>query len=222
MGDALGYVIPLAFAGLLSSVPLTATIVILLSPNQRRSSLPFVIGWTAGIFLTAALFSLLAQVLPLTENRQPEAAVGIVEILIGVALIVLAIVQWRRRPAVPSTAEPRWLRAVRSFGPWSSLGFALALCFRPKAILLSVAAGLAIRGANLSVSEAVVVIAVYTLITASGVIALVVVALASPRRTRPRLERAREWIASNSAAVTVVVLALVGVFVLGSGIAHLT
>ncbi|WP_431278237.1 GAP family protein [Leifsonia poae] len=221
MWDALGHVLPLAVAGLVSSVPLTATIVILLSPNARRSSIPYMIGWVAGIFVTTAVFSLLAQALPLSSHRQPQVAVGIVEIIIGLALVVLAFVQWRRRPREETTTEPRWLRAVRSFGPWTSLGFALALSLRPKALLLSAAVGLAIRGAYVPVSGAVVVITVYTVISTSAVIGLVVFALASPTRTQPQLERARIWITANSAIVTILVLVLVGVFILGNGISRL-
>lgn len=221
MWNAIGHLLPIGVAGAISTVPLTATIVILLSPNQRRSSIPFLIGWIVGIAVMATVFALLAQVLPLSEKHQPQTAVGLAEILIGAAMEVLAFVQWRRRPRARTDSEPRWLRTVRGFGPWTSLGFAFALSLRPKALLLSAAAGLAIRGASLSGSEAAVAISFYTLITASTVIALVLFALLSPGRTQPWLERARDWTTQNSALIAILVLVLIGVFIVGNGLTRL-
>lgn len=218
MWDALGHLIPLAVAGAISSVTITAAIIILLSPNQRRSSIPFLIGLVVGIAIVTLVFTLLARTLPLAPDRQPQVAIGSFEILIGVGLEVLAYVEWRRRPRDPSAAEPRWLRTVGALGPWSSLAFGFGLSVRPKAILLSIAAGLAISGASLSGWQFAVSIIVFTLVSASTVIALVVVALSSTQRTRPWLESTRTWIAANGTLITVVVLALVGVFVLGNGL----
>jgi hypothetical protein len=221
MWNALGHLIPIAAAGALSTVPITATILLLLSPNQRRSTLPFVIGYVVGIAVMAVVFSLLAEVLPLLPNRQPQAAVGTAEIVVGAGMLVLAVVQWRRRPRDRAAAEPRWLKAVGSLGPWSSLGFGLALCLRPKSILLSIAAGLAVRGGDLNAGEAAIAIAVYTLISASTVIVLTAMALLSVQRTRTWLERTRAWMALNGAIITVAILALIGLVVIGNGITRL-
>ncbi|WP_374008220.1 GAP family protein [Leifsonia sp. LS-T14] len=218
MWDALGHLLPLAVAGAISSVTITAAIIILLSPNQRRSSIPFLLGLVVGIGTVTFVFALFARTLPLSPNRTPQVAIGIVEIVIGIALEVLAVVEWRRRPRTPSAAEPRWLRTVGALGPWSSLALGFGLAVRPKAILLSIAAGLAISGATLTGWQFAVSLAVYTLISTSTVIALVVVALSSSKRTRPWLESTRTWIAGNGSLITVVVLAIVGVFVLGNGL----
>lgn len=221
MWDALGHLFPLAVAGAVSSVPISATVIILLSANQRRSSLPFTFGLVVGIALVTLLFTVLAQALPVSSHRQPQVAVGTFEIVIGLALEILAFVEWRRRPRDHSAPEPRWLRAVGSFGPWSSLAFGFGLAVRPKSILLGAAAGLAIRGADLVGWQYGVGVLFYTLISASTVIALVVIALSSPVRTRPWLERTRAWIAGNGALVTVLILVMVGVFVLGNGVSRL-
>ena len=45
MLDAIGHVLPIALAVAISSVPIMATILILLSPKRGRSALPFLIGW---------------------------------------------------------------------------------------------------------------------------------------------------------------------------------
>ena len=221
MWDALGHLIPLAVAGAISSVTITAAIIILLSPNQRRSSIPFLLGLVVGIAIVTLVFTLLASTLPLAPDRQPQVAIGVFEIVVGIALEVLAYIEWRRRPRDPSAAEPRWLRTVGSLGAWSSLAFGFGLSVRPKAILLSIAAGLAISGATLTGWEFAVSLVAFTLISASTVIALVVVALSSTERTRPWLESTRTWIAANGTLITVLVLAVVGVFVFGNGLTRL-
>ena len=62
--QAIGHILPFAVAVALSSVPIMATIFILLSPNRSRSSLPFLIGWVLGIAVVVTLCTLGAQAIP--------------------------------------------------------------------------------------------------------------------------------------------------------------
>ena len=45
MGQVLAQLIPVALAAALSTVPITATIFILLSERRRTTALPFLTGW---------------------------------------------------------------------------------------------------------------------------------------------------------------------------------
>ena len=121
MLDAIGHVLPIALAVAISSVPIMATILILLSPKRGRSALPFLIGWVLGIAAVVSACTLFAQLIPTTRSsRRPETAIGIAEILVGLTLVVVGILAWRRAVKNPSTAMPKWLSAVDSFGPWAS------------------------------------------------------------------------------------------------------
>ena len=139
----------------------------------------------------------------------------------GLALIVIALVAWRRARRNPSTAMPKWLDAVGSFGPWASFGLAFALDFRPKGLLLAIAAGLALRAENLSVAESAIVIAIYTLVAASTVAFPIIMTLASPERMTPRLESAQEWITRNNGAIGAIIMILIGLVIIGTGIGRL-
>ncbi len=219
MLDAIGHVLPVAVAMAFSSVPIMATILILLSPNRKRSALPFLIGWVVGLAAVVSLAALGAQALPSPRfDRQPDVAVGIAELVVGLALVVFGIVRLRQSYRSTTYEMPRWLSAVSSLGPWSSLGVALVLNLRPKAILLAVAAGLGIRGDDLPLADAAIVIAVYTVISASTVAVPIVLTLAAPERMTPRLVRVREWMARNSGAVTAVIVLLIGVVIAGYGL----
>ena len=112
-----GSLLAMAIAMALSSVPITATIVILLSPQRRRSSLPFLAGWvlTLGVVPLAAAAGILAMPLSRRERSQFAAAAVIV---VGAALVIGAIVTWRRsQTRAPTlgraTGAPRIVRAGR-------------------------------------------------------------------------------------------------------------
>jgi len=199
MPQALGHVLPIALALAISSVPIMATILILLSPQRDRSALPFLIGWVLGIAVVVSACTAFAQLIPTSRSpRRPETAIG-----------------------TASTAMPKWLSAVGSFGPWAAFGVAFALNVRPKGLLLAIAAGLALRAENLSLGESAVVIAIYTIVAASTVAFPIIVTLAAPERMRPRLESAQEWITRNNGAIGAIIVVLIGVVILGTGIARL-
>src|SRR5262245_31207382 len=110
MLQAIGHVLPIAIAVAISSVPIMATILILLSENRSRSALPFLIGFVLGLAIVVSLCTLFAQAIPTPRSsRRPDTVVGGLEILVGLALVVIAIVAWVRARRNPSTAVPKWL-----------------------------------------------------------------------------------------------------------------
>jgi NAD/NADP transhydrogenase beta subunit len=222
MAQAIGELLPLALAIAISSVPIMATILILLSPQRGHSAVPFLVGWTLGIATVVSICTLFAQLIPTARSpRRPETVIGITEIVVGLALVVIAIIAWRRARRNPSTAMPKWLNAVSSFGPWAAFGVAFALNVRPKGLLLAIAAGLALRAQNLSVAESAIAIAIYTLVGCSTVAVPIIVTLAAPERMAPRLLSAKEWLTRNNGVITALILVMVGVVIIGTGIGRL-
>lgn len=217
MWAAVGHILPVAFAGALSSVPITAVILLLLSPNRSRSPTAFLIGWVLGLAAMITAFAALAAVIPVSR-RQADEAVGAALIAVGLGLIVVAVVTWRRREPAQGDGMPRWLRAVGTMRPLTAFGFALLLNVRPKAVLLAAAAGLSLRGDSLSTGEMAFVIGTYTVVSASSVATPVIASLVAPGRTDKQLERARVWIAANTTIVSVVIMLMIGVVIVGSGL----
>lgn len=220
--QTLGHLLPLAIAFAVSSVPITAAIFILLSPNRSRSAVPFLVGWVSGAFVVVSACTLLAHVISTPRlPRRPETAIGTLEIVVGAALILLAVVTWIRARRASDPKAPAWLGALKRFGPWSALGVALLLNFRPKALLLAVAAGLAIRADTQTTPAALIAISVYTAIGVSTVALPIIATLVSPTKMEPRLVNAREWLLRNGSTVTSVILILVGVVVISIGIGRM-
>jgi threonine/homoserine/homoserine lactone efflux protein len=220
--QAIGHILPFAVAVALSSVPIMATIFILLSPNRSRSALPFLIGWVIGIFVVVALSSLLAQAVPTARlPRRPDTVIGAIEIVVGVLLAGLALLTlWHARRQTTHEV-PKWLRTSGELGPWQSLGLAFILNLRPKALLLAIAAGLTIRADATSLTDAFIAIGIYTVIAASTVAVPIIATLAAPARMEPRLVSMREWLINNGEALGAIIGIVIGVVIVGMGLGRL-
>lgn len=221
MLSVLGHLLPIAVAAALSSIPITATIVILLSPNRDRSALPFLIGWVLGMAVVVTAGVLSARILPIGPSRAPNVAIGIAEIAVGFLVLLLAAYTWFRVAPDQPRETSSWLDRVGSLGPLGSFGSGTALNFRPKGLLLAAAAGLAVAGGSLRPAGVVVVVALYLVVATSTVAGPIVATLVAPDRMRPRLTTASDWLVRNRRVVTVVVLALVGLVIVGAGVIRL-
>jgi hypothetical protein len=221
MWQALGGLLPIAVAVALSTVPITVTILILLSPNRNRAALPFLIGWVIGVAAVITLSAVGASVLPKPPRRGPDTTTAVLLMMVGAALIVLGIVHLRPGSRSQRTGLPRWLSTVDSFGAPVSFAVAVVLDFRPKGLLLGVAAGLALHAASVKAGEAAVLIAIYTVIATSTVVIPIAASFMAPRRMEPKLIAARDWMAHNGGTLTSLMMLMIGVVILGAGLTHL-
>jgi len=107
------------------------------------------------------------------------------------------------------------MTAGRGFG----LGFLLA-AVNPKNLLMGAAAGVIVGTAGLTTGEAAIAILVFVLIAASSVAIPVIAYLVASKRMAAPLESLRTWLVHNNAAVMSVLLLVIGVVVIGKGIAN--
>ena len=222
MGQAFGQLLPLAVAAAVSSVPITIMILVLLSPKRNLAALPYLLGYVLGAGVVLLLGTLAAQLLPESRPRQPQTAIGVLEILLGAFALILGLRAIRRRPEREDGEASTWTRAASSLGAVSAAGIGLALNVRPKALVLAAAASLTLRSAHIAWEQTAVLIVVYAAIATSTVVVPIVATLVSPQGMEPRLLAAQEWLTANGQAVTAVVMIIIGAIVLGTGIANLT
>lgn len=221
--QTLWQLVPLGIALAFSTMPILAALLILLSPNRRRSALPFLIGWVGGMFLVAALATMAAQFVPAARvPRRAEETIGALEIIVGALLVAAGVFSlWRGRRRTVEPTIPAWLRGVDRLGPFLSFGLAVLLNFRPKSLLIAVAAGLALRADAHSTADMIIGLSVYTVIGSSTVLVPVSASLISPARTGPRLVAGREWIVRNGYVLTGIILVAVGVLIIVVGAGRL-
>jgi hypothetical protein len=216
--QALGSLLPIGVAAALSSVPIMATILILLSDQRKQSAVPFLVGWVLGAIILVSLGTIAANAIPQPRPRQADTTAGVLEILLGAALVVYSLRSMFRAGGSASGSASKWAEAVGALGPAKSFGLGLALNIRPKGLILSAAASLVLRSAKLDLDATVVLVVVYSLIATSTVTIPIVATLVSPDRMEPRLISARDWLDEHGHVVTATVTLLIGVIIVGSGI----
>ena len=86
MLSALGPLLPIAVAVAVSTVPIMATILILLSPKRNQSAIPFLIGWVVGMAAVVVIAAIGANALPIRPFRAQQKAIAIGQIVVGTAL----------------------------------------------------------------------------------------------------------------------------------------
>ncbi|WP_313546211.1 GAP family protein [Leifsonia aquatica] len=221
MGGAIGDTLPLALGIAISPIPIIAAILMLLSPKARGTSVGFLLGWLLGIIVAVVVFTLLSGLIPAADPDASQPIGGTIKIVLGVLLLLLALRQWRSRPKPGETATlPKWMAAIDQMTAGRSLGLAFILAaVNPKNLLLAAGAGVAIGTAGLSVGEDIVVIVIFVIVAASSVAIPVIGYLLAADRIRGPLDSLRGWLVGNNATVMSVLLLVIGVVLIGKGIA---
>jgi uncharacterized membrane protein YidH (DUF202 family) len=221
MGTAFGEMLPLAVGIAISPTTIISTVLILLSPKAKTTSVALLVGCVVGIAVAVAFFAFLSSLLPLPSSSRTSPATGAILVAVGVLLLVLAARQWQDKPAKDDRAElPKWMASIDSISPAKALALGILLSTAsPKNLLLALSAGVIVGGAVLSVGQVAVLIILFTVIAASTVAVPVVAYLVAPSRMTGPLEALREWLVDNSVAIMVVLLLVIGVVVIGNGIA---
>ncbi len=220
MAPVIGDVLPLALGIAISPIPIIAAILMLLSPKAKGTSVGFLIGWVLGIVVAVVVFTLLASVIPEQDPDAAKPISGVIKIVLGVGLLLLAAREWRSRPKPGEEPKlPKWMAAIDQMtaGRGFVLGFLLS-AVNPKNLLMAIAAGVIIGTGGLTVGEGAVVILVFVLIAASTVAVPVVAYLVASKRMAAPLEALRGWLVQNNATVMALLLLVIGVVVIGKGI----
>lgn len=220
MGPVIGEILPLALGVAISPIPIIAAILMLLSPKARVTSVGFLLGWVIGIVVAVTVFTLLSSILPEEDPDASRPIRGVVQIVLGVLLLLLASSQWRKRPKAGETAVlPKWMQAIDTFSFFAAFGLGFLLsAVNPKNLLMAAGAGVDVGGALLPVGSTIIVIAVFTLLAASTVLVPVVGYLVAAERLRAPLDALRGWLAAENAVIMAVLLLVIGISMVGKGI----
>ena len=223
MSTAIGELLPLAVAIAISVSTIITTVLMLLSPKAKSRTVGLLVGCVVGVAGAVALFALLPGLLPTQDSGGSSLAGAVIKMVIGVLLVVLALRQWRGRPAEGDQVElPKWMAGVDSMMPGKALVLGLLLsAVVPKNLLIALAAGVIVGEAGLSVGQASVVIVGFTAIATSTVAVPVIANVVAPSQTRGPFETLREWLVQNNVTIMGVVVFVIGVVMIGNGVASL-
>lgn len=184
----------------------------------------FAAGWVVGIVVVVGLILLLAPPRLLAgPDDDPSTLAAVVKLLLGVALLALAVRAWRGRPRPGEAGEPPgWMASLGDASPLAAFGLGAALSgVNPKNLAFNVAAAVAILQARLPLGEALIPLAVYVLLASVGVAAPVAWFLIDRAGAARTLDGRKAWLTANNATVMAVVLLVLGVKQLGQGLGGL-
>jgi len=208
-------VVDLVLIGLgitLEPFPITAFILLLGAEKGTRKGLAYILGWLACLVVVIAAVLLATGGKPPAPDTAPSTAVLAVKLALGLALILLAAIQWRRRgrPRKP----PTWMARLDRLSLLACAG--LAAFLQPWAL---VAAGAAtVTQAKLDTAADWLVLVLFCLLATASYLYLELYATFTPAAAALRLQRLRAWLDTHTDQVIVAVFLLLGLWLAGKSI----
>lgn len=223
MTQAIGQMLAIAVGIAVSPLPIIAVVLMLVTSRGRANALAFVIGWALTIAVLGGVLVAVGIGSGTSDSGGPSTGASVLKLVLGGLLLLVAAKQWRDRPAAGEDPPmPKWMGALDGFTPVKAFGAAMLLSgLNPKNLLLIIAGAAAVVGAGASSGEEAVAWALFTLIATVGVATPVVIAFAMGKRSKDLLERLKAWLAHNNTVIMAVLLLVIGVKLIGDGIAGL-
>ena len=219
MGQAIGQILALAVGVALSPIPIIGVVLMLVTPRARANGPAFVVGWLIGLTVVGAIVLLVAPDAT-SDSGAPATWVSVLELVLGVALVLLALKQWRGRPHDGEQAPtPKWMGAIDGFTAPKALGAGIVLSgANPKNLLLSWLRPPRSRRRASPAASRRSRYAVFVVIGTVGVAVPVVIFFALGDRAGPILERLKTWMAQNNGVIMAVLLLIIGAKLIGDAI----
>jgi hypothetical protein len=214
---ALGEVLPLAFAVIISPMPLVAVITLLLGPRGRANAVAFTAAFAVAFF--ALTLGLSSGSKGTTQNDSFFATVF--HIVIGFAFAALffylAFRSWQKRPKKDQKpVEPKWLAAMDSFGVVKSIGLgALLGVANIKNVPIAIAAASVIGSADMAWSLVFVASAVFAAVSSLALIVLTLVGGSHSPRIAGGLASAKAGLIKHNNVILAVLFVILGALQLG-------
>ena len=223
MGQAIGQMLTMAVGVALSPIPIIASVLLVSSPRGRVNGPAFVVGCAASTAVIGGVILAVGVGSGTSDSGGPSTDTSALKLVLGVVLLGMAARQWRGRPLGDDDPPlPKWMGALDGFSPAKSLVAGVVVTgLNPKNLLLVIAGAAAVASAGATAGEEAVAWAIFTLIAIVGVATPVVISYAMGDRSDELLQRLRKWMAHSSGVIMAVILLLIGVKLLGDGIAGL-
>jgi threonine/homoserine/homoserine lactone efflux protein len=223
MGEAIGGSLPLAFGVAISPVPIIAVVLMLTTRRGRVNGPVFVLGWLCGLAVVGAIVLSVVGPAGAGSSGSPATWVSWIKIALGVLLLLLAVRQFRGRPAGDETAAmPKWMAAIDTIKPPAAFGLAAVLAgVNPKNLLMAVGGAAAIAQTGISGAQQAVAYAIFALIGTLGVGIPVAIYFALGDRSASILRGLKDWMGKNNAVIMAVLCLIIGVKLIGDAIGGL-
>lgn len=219
MFQVLGDLFPYAVGIALSPFPVIAIVLVLATPKASTNGVAFAVGWVGGLTVATTLILAISGG---ADDPTSTASDGVswVRVLLGVALLSLAVRTWRGRPAPGADPEmPPWMAHLDDLEPPKALALgALLSGVNPKNLALVIAAATVIAQAGLTGGEVVVDVVLFVAIASATVAGAVLAHVLLGEKAASGLAAIKGFMLEHNDAIMVVILVLFGVKLLGDGL----
>jgi threonine/homoserine/homoserine lactone efflux protein len=220
MGEAIGQVLSFGVGVALSPMPIIAVVLMLATPRGGRNGPAFLLGWVAGLGIVGTVILLVSSGASASDEGSPATWTSILKLVLGLALLALAVKQWRGRPQGDDEAAlPKWMSTIDAFTPTRSvaMGFALS-AINPKNLLLTAGAAAAIASTGASTGDQAVALAVFVVIGTLGPGAPVAIFFLMGERAHEILDDLKAWMAKENVVIMAVLCLIIGTKLIGDAI----
>ncbi|MEC4764099.1 GAP family protein [Mycobacterium sherrisii] len=208
--------IPLALVIAVSPLSVIPAVLVLHAPQPRPAGLAFLGGWVFGLVVQTVLFVEGSGALG-DMHKSPPTWASWLRVVLGSALILFGIYRWVTRRS--HTESPAWMRSFSTMRPRRAAITGLLLTvIRLEVLLMCLAAGLAIGTSHHDDIDKLSAGVVFVAVSASTVAIPILAYAAAGHRLDDFLERVKNWMEKNNAAMLAVILVLIGLMVLHNGI----
>jgi predicted transporter len=224
MGKGIGEVLTFAVGVAISPVPIIAVILMLFSQRARVNGPVFLLGWVLALAVVSGVaYAIADQSNPSTSSSAADT-ISWGKIVLGVLFLLLALRQWRNRPAADTEPEmPKWMAGVDALSPGKALGLGLLLAgVNPKNLILTLGAAAGLAQLGLSTSDAVVSLIVFVIVASITIAGPVVYYLLGGEHAKAKLDELKDWLGLHNAAVMAVLFLVFGVDLIAKGLPPLT
>lgn len=224
MGKGIGEVLTFAIGVAISPVPIIAVILMLFSRRARVNGPVFLLGWVLALAVVSGVaYAIADQSSPSTSTSAADT-ISWGKIVLGVLFLLLALRQWRDRPAADTKPEmPKWMAGVDALSPGKALGLGLLLAgVNPKNLILTLGAAAGLAQLGLATSDAVVSLIAFVIVASITIAGPVVYYLLGGEHAKAKLDELKDWLTLHNAAVMAVLLLVFGVDLIAKGLPPLT
>jgi hypothetical protein len=217
----MGLIVPVFVLGLMASLsPSTIVVFILLlgTTRARVNALGFLVGWALSLTVVFAASYLVGASNPVRRGTG-HTSVQVLQVLAGLALIVVGIRLWRRRRDVRPSAtgsSPRLLTMSR-LNPWTAA--AIGVLKQPWAI--TAAAALVVLDHHTGLVKVAIAFVLFTAVSTASVALIFLYYARQPGEAEARLAALRVRVTQAGPAVFAVVAIVVGAIVAVDGVVNL-
>jgi hypothetical protein len=204
----------------ISPLAIVAVVLMLSSAHARVNAPMFLLGWAVALAVVSGAAYALSEASDAATASGTSDSISWGKIVVGALLLLMAVRQWRSRPAPDAAPEmPRWMAGLDTVSPGKALALALLLAgVKPKNLLLSIGAGASLAQTGVSSSNALVALIVFVIVASVTIAGPVIYYFVGGDKAKVALDSLNGWLAVHNAAVMMVLFVVFGVKLIADGL----